>query len=222
MDLKSQLTELMRYYDRRAPEYEELYYRNDPLRLGELDRAAEVMGKKFRDRNVLEIACGTGYWTERLAACARSVMATDASADMLSFARKKKLPTGIVTYQHADAYDLASIEGQFDAGVANFWLSHVPRTMVDEFLRGFHRRLGSGAVVFMMDNYRAPGYGGEFIRVAESEDTFRRRQLADGSSHVIIKNYYDETELRETFSPHTHALEVNSGQYYWWLTYQLV
>ena len=86
----------MRYYDRRAPEYEEIYYRNDPVRLGELDRAAEVMGKKLRDRNVLEIACGTGYWTERLVACARSVMATDASADMLSLARKKKLPKEIV------------------------------------------------------------------------------------------------------------------------------
>ena len=221
MDLKSQLTTLMRYYDGRAPEYEELYYRNDPVRLGEFDRAADVMARKLRDRNVLEIACGTGYWTERLVKCARSVMATDVSADMLSFARKKNISGKVVKFRCADAYDLAPVEGQFDAGVANFWLSHVPRSMLDEFLRGFHRRLGSGAVVFMIDNYRVPGYGGEFIRVAGSEDTFRRRQIADGSSHVIIKNYYDEAQLQDIFSPHTDVLEVNSGQYYWWLTYQV-
>ena len=212
-------TEMANYYAKRASEYERVYQK--PERQTDLKNLQARLPEVFASHDLLEVACGTGYWTERLAACAQSVVATDTSADMLSFARKKNLPEEVVTYRHADAYDLASVDGQFDAGVANFWLSHVPRSMLDEFLRGFHRRLGCGAIVFMIDNYCVPGYGGEFIRVAGSEDTFRRRQLADGSSHIIIKNYYDEAQLQKIFSPLTAALEINSGEYYWWLSYQV-
>ena len=221
MDLRSCLSELMRYYDRRAPEYEELYYRTDPLRRGELERAAATMRNCLEGRRVLELACGTGYWTERLVGCVRSVLAVDSSSEMLSLARRKKLPREVVDYSLADAYHLESINGEFDGGMANFWLSHVPKSMLGRFVRGFHARLGPGAVVFMMDNFRIPGYGGEFIRVAGSEDTFRRRELQDGSSHEIIKNYYDEAELRRLLSPHADALEVNAGEYYWWLNYRV-
>lgn len=39
--------------------------------------------------DVLEIACGVGQWTERLAESARLLTAIDAAPEMLEFARKR-------------------------------------------------------------------------------------------------------------------------------------
>ncbi|MFQ5510910.1 MAG: class I SAM-dependent methyltransferase [Candidatus Krumholzibacteriia bacterium] len=221
MNLNSQLSVLRRYYDRRAPEYEDIYNRSDRARRDELQCAAETMKRGLEGRNVLEIACGTGYWTRRLAGRARAVVAVDASREMLSIARDRSPRGAAVEYLLADAYDLQDLAGKFDAGLAGFWLSHVPKAMMSVFLAGFHSRLETGAVVFMIDNFRRPGRGGEFIRVAGSEDTFRRRELSDGSNHEIIKNYYDVEELERLLAPLCECLEVSSGAYYWWLTYRV-
>ena len=42
--------------------------------------------------------------------------------------------------------------GGFAAGFAGFWFSHVPRSRVGEFLRGFHAALSPGAKVVLLDN----------------------------------------------------------------------
>ena len=44
---------------------------------------------------------------------------------MLTHAREKALPQS-VTLLVADAYDLRRVPGEFDGGLAMFWLSHVP------------------------------------------------------------------------------------------------
>jgi hypothetical protein len=102
-----------------------------------------------------------------------------------------------------------------------FWFSHVPRTRLPEFLAAFHRRLGAGAVVFMTDNVDVPGVGGELVRPADSEDTFKLRKLQDGSTHRIIKNYYEDLELRQVLGPHCVRLKVHFGTAYWWVCYEV-
>ena len=73
----------------------------------------------------------------------------------------------------------------------------------------------------MADNMNVPGVGGEFVTSAESKDTCKIRELKDGSRHCIIKNYYDESELRKVLSPHCIDLETHFGQAYWWMRYSL-
>lgn len=55
------------YYDKRAEEYERIYFRNDPVRQAEQAALAKQMGSLFLNRKVLEVACGTCFWTERAA-----------------------------------------------------------------------------------------------------------------------------------------------------------
>jgi ubiquinone/menaquinone biosynthesis C-methylase UbiE len=210
---------LRRYYDRRAPEYETIYRRQDPLRQKELAELTEAVQRTLADRRVLEIACGTGYWTEVAARVAGKIVAIDVSERMLSLARRKDLSTNQVTFLHGDAYDLGSVPGSFDAGLANFWLSHIPRIRLEEFLAGFHRRLGTGAVVFMADNSYIPWTGGQLVTRAGGDDTFKTRRLADGSEHPVLKNYYDAEELREILAPWVAAPEIHVGTYYWWVIY---
>ena len=221
MNLQNELDNLRRYYDGRAPEYEALYYRPDTDRSTELERAGEDMLSLVRERRVLEIACGTGYWTERIARVARSVVATDVSDDMLALARDRGLSGDVVRLLRADAYRLHLIPGDFDAGVANFWLSHVPTSRMTEFLERWHERLGRTSVVFMIDNLYVPGQGGLLVRRAGATDTFKRRELANRSVHEIIKNYYEIPELEALLSRYARELHFGTGKYYWWVSYEI-
>ena len=86
---------------------------------------------------------------------------------------------------------------------------------MDDFLAGFHRRLGAGAVVFMADNLFVPGVGGERVTPPGSADTFKRRALADGSEHLVLKNNSSVEELRCLVSPHATELNIHLGACFW-------
>jgi SAM-dependent methyltransferase len=210
---------LIQYYSRRAREYEEIWHRADPVRQSEQSAIIGVMRKLFRGRRVLEVACGTGYWTALLADSAAHIVAVDASRDMLELARAKRLPRERVEFQEGDAFGLENVPGPFDGGFANFWLSHVSRTRLSEFLAGFHRQLAAGAVVFLADNVAVPGVGGEPVAPAGSVDTFKRRTLADGSEHLVLKNYFTEDDLRRLLAPGGTELRIHIGRCFWWASY---
>ncbi len=82
---RSNPVEELKDYYRRAPEYENLYQTRSARR--ELDELTEPMNGALRDRRMLEVACGTGFWTARAARVARHIVATDASSEMLAVAR---------------------------------------------------------------------------------------------------------------------------------------
>jgi len=221
MNLDSHLDALKRYYAGNADEYEQIYYRDHTLRQKELDELAVTLRGLCKGRRVLEVACGTGYWTRIAADVAARIVATDVAEEMLALARQKNLPRDKVELVKADAFALDNITGDFDAGMACFWFSHVPRSRTAVFLGDFHDKLGKGAVVFMIDNMYARGYGGELVRRPGAADTFKRRTLSDGSNHEILKNYYDADELRAEFSPFASNLVIHTARFYWWLSYSV-
>ena len=212
---------LQTYYSRRAQEYESIYHRNDPLRQSELESIRQTVTKYFVGKRVLEIACGTGYWTEAVAPVAQQITATDFSLDMLQVAQNKPALQTQVDFKQADAYELDTIRGAFDAGLANFWFSHIPKARISQFLRGFHKRLEPGALVFMCDNLYVPGVGGELIQKSNSEDTFKLRTLSYGSNYEILKNYFTREELQAIFEPHSTELTITIGQCFWWIQYHV-
>ena len=219
MGIEDRIQELERYYRQRAPEYEEIYDRADPIRKRELGEAAARMNEVLKGRRVLEIACGTGYWTQVAAEVAEEIVATDISPEMIDLAGRKPYTEKNVRFITGDAYRLDEVPGDFNAGLANFWISHVPLARMHAFIRGFHKRLATGSPVFMVDNMNTPGHGGEFLREPDGEDTFKLRELNDGSRHTIIKNYFDSDELRGLFEPYVRNLRFDAGTYYWWLSY---
>lgn len=217
--IKSHIEETERYYELRAGEYEGLYYRSSERR-DELQAVEAFLAGILRDRHVLEIAVGTGYWTEIVARSAASIVAIDRSPAMLVEAGRKAYPRHNVRLEIGDAYVLADVEGDFEAAMVNFWLSHVPRARIATFLDGLHQRLGGGALVFIADNVNVPGEGGELVEVPGCEDTFKLRELADGSRHRVIKNYLERDELEKLFARHD-GFEYHCGIYYWWLRYNV-
>lgn len=212
-------TNIRDYYGARAEEYERIYHRDDPNYQQELSLLRSTLQSITQGRKVLEIACGTGYWSQIIADSAVQLVGVDIRPEVIQIAAAKKLPPGKTTFLVGDAYHLDDIEGSFDFGLANFWFSHIPKNKIELFLTGFHRKLQPGAQVFMADNVYVPGRGGELIVKEDSEDTYKRRELADGSQHEILKNYFDYQELCEIFKPFSTDLKVFVGSSFWYVSY---
>ena len=87
---------------------------------------------------MLEVACGTGWWTPHGARLAASWLATDLNPETLAIAQTKAMPAS-VRFAAVDAYTLAGIEGQhFDGAFAGFWWSHVPLARLPGWLALLH------------------------------------------------------------------------------------
>ena len=120
-----------------------------------------------------------------------------------------------MTLLPADAYGLAAVPGDFDAALAMFWLSHVPRARLQEFLGGLCARIVPGATVYLADNVYVPGLGGELLPADAAGDTFKLRRLADGSRHRVLKNYFEEAKLRDLLAPYALDLALRTGAHFW-------
>src|SRR5687768_9288740 len=118
--------DLVTYYSARAAEYEKVY--DKPERQEDLRRVHDIVPAHFTDRHVLEVACGTGYWTRLIAVRAASVTAIDLSREVLALARARQPASEGVDFVTADALALDELPGEWDAAFAGFWWSHVPRS----------------------------------------------------------------------------------------------
>lgn len=209
------------YYSKRSKEYEDIYFRKDSVRQREQAEIKEDMSNIFRGRDVLEIACGTGYWTEIIVEVANTLLATDISEEMLHETVKKFTHKKAIKFQQVDAYKLNNIKQIFNAGCANFWFSHIPKSKLKHFLDGFHKKLEKKSIVFMADNMYIHGIGGELITKPFEEDTYKLRELSNGEKYEVLKNYYNEEELKDIFSEYSDNLQVKIGECFWWVCYNV-
>src|ERR1700722_13724588 len=111
------------YYQRRAPEYDEVYAK--PERQGDLGGPKGPLPPLVAGRNVLELAAGTGYWTQVIARAAASVTATDLNPETLAVAAGRDYGPARPLLVTADAYRLDAVPGEFDLVFCGFWWSHV-------------------------------------------------------------------------------------------------
>ena len=130
------------YYARRAQEYERIYTK--PERQEDLRTLRDFVGQTFAGKDVLELACGTGYWTEILSQTANSVSAIDINEEVLAIARDKPMDHHKVTILRGDIYALPEFPKPFSAGLAVFWWSHVPKVAAARFPEESATSLRSG------------------------------------------------------------------------------
>jgi SAM-dependent methyltransferase len=211
---------LVEYYARRASEYERIYEK--PERRDDLRALTRHLQELLAGEDVLELACGTGFWTQVIAPVIHSLVSTDASPEVLALARRKSYPTGRVRVELADAYTPGDIEGRFTAGFAAFWWSHVPRGDLPRFLAALHRRLGTGARVVFCDNRYVEGSSTPIGRVDAAGNTYQRRRLENGEEYEVVKNFPSATELKSIICGNGGA-ELSSLElmYYWCVTYRV-
>ena len=206
------------YYARRAAEYERVYQK--PERQADLRRIEALVSTAFPGARVLEVACGTGYWTQFIARSAGHVLATDVSPEVLAVAGQKDYGACQVERVRSDAYSLANVPAGFDAGFHGFWWSHVPVERVAEFLSTFHAKLRPNAKVVMIDNRYVEGSSTPLSRRDDRGNTYQLRTLADGSGHEVLKNFPSPDDLTRALAPLTVAPTIRQLAYYWTAEYR--
>lgn len=211
--------ELTAYYAARANEYERIYAK--PERQSDLARLRKLIPEYLANRDVLEIACGTGYWTQFIAPLTRSVTATDINEETLEIARTKAYPPGRVKIEQADIYRLPPTYDRFTGAFAGFWWSHMKRAECRSFVETLHRALAPGAVVVVLDNLYVPGSSTPIHHVDAEGNAFQQRPLDDGSVHLVLKNFPTREELLADIDGLAVAAEYSALDYYWVLKYEV-
>lgn len=206
------------YYAARAPEYDAIYRK--PERQADLRAIEAWLPTLFTGASVLEVACGTGYWTQFLAPVATRLLALDAAPETLAIARAR-VPQPTVTFATGDAYALPRDAGPFQAAFAGFWLSHVPKARVRDFLLGLHALLEPGATVVLLDNRLVPGSSTPISRQDADGNTYQQRPLADGTAHEVLKNFPTEADLRAATQGLCSRFEHRTWPHYWALAYRV-
>ena len=209
---------LIDYYAKRANEYERIYEK--PERQNDLAKLKELFQKTFTGHDVLEIACGTGYWTQIISQTAKSITATDINEEVLQIARVKNYGCK-VSLQKADAINLTFPKNNFTAGLAVAWWSHLRKSEVRNFLSQFHRQFSSGSLIAFMDNRFVAGSNTPISRTDNEGNTYQLRKLENGNQYEVLKNFQNEKEAREFIGDSATEFSWNELQYYWLSTYKL-
>ncbi len=195
------------YYRARASEYDEWFYRLNRYDRGPnlnklwFDDVAQVVEAFQRLEPVdeaLELAAGTGIWTERLVKIARHLTVVDASPEMIDINRSK-VPDANVTYVEHDLFAWEP-DREYDLVFFSFWLSHVPPEGLDAFLEKVRRAVRKGGRLFMIDSRFEQTGAATNNPLFEEEEVHRTRILNDGSEYTIVKIYYEPDSLRESLN----------------------
>jgi len=208
---------MQRYYAQRAAEYERVY--DKPERQADIAALKAWLPPRFEDWNVLELACGTGYWTPHAALRAATWLATDINDEVLGVARSKTLPHERIRFARDDAYHPAT-PGRFDAAFAAFWWSHVPLERASTWIDTLRARLAPGSRVVLVDNRYVEGSNHAIARTDDRGNTYQQRRLADGSWHEVLKNFPSAPSLRTLLGPRASAFEWTEWTYFWACEYR--
>ncbi|HEU4376506.1 MAG TPA: class I SAM-dependent methyltransferase [Telluria sp.] len=206
------------FYAKSASHHDRVY--DKPERQHDLAEMRKHVADALRGHVVLELACGTGYWTDVIAASADSVVATDINPEMIALAKLRKLTADKVQFRVADAYNLPDDLGGFTAVFIGFWWSHVKREQQEKFLAHLRSKVGDVFIVLLDDVY-----------VESSSETVARTDLEgntyyigvapDGERYEIPKTYPSDSALRKKLASSVREIKIVRLEYYWMLTCRL-
>lgn len=196
------LQEQIDYYRARAGEYDQWFLRQGRYdhgpQLNQLwfDEVAQVqlaLNEFNPSGHVLELACGTGLWTERLLATAERITAVDASAEVLAINRAR-VQSERVRYVQTNIFNWSPPE-QYDGVFFSFWLSHVPADKFSGFWAQVGRALKPGGRAFFIDSRYDSTSTAKDHRLAGQQATTVTRRLNDGRAYRIVKIFYQPDAL---------------------------
>jgi SAM-dependent methyltransferase len=210
---------MRRYYVQRADDYERVYHK--PERQVDLRAMEAWVAEAFRDRRVLELAAGTGWWTPHGARHAHEWLATDLNPQTWAVALQTKQLPSCVRFQVLDAYAPDLAPGAFDAAFAGCWWSHVPLSRLPAWLDRLHARLQPGARVVFLDNSFVQTQSTPISRRDAEGNSYQRRTLDDGSTHEVLKNFPSREQALQLIGPRARAVQWLAFTHYWVLSYEI-
>jgi len=220
-ELDRLVAEQQDYYRARAGEYENWWFRR-----GRYDHGAEANERWFDDvrrahealdefapaGKVLELACGTGLWTQRLAPHASSLTALDASEEVLAIARAK-LADERIEFLQADIFAWEPSD-RYDVCFFGFWLSHVPEELAAPFWAKVRRALAPGGRVFLVDSAVNERGSARDHRGPATGERLETRRLDDGREFRIVKHWFEGPALQRSLEELGWSARIEASDYF--------
>jgi SAM-dependent methyltransferase len=163
------------YYARRADEYDATSW--EAIDASERERVKRFVAALAAGR-ALDIGCGTGYLTQLLRG---SVVALDASAEMLEIARAR-VPHA--TFVQAEVPPLPFADREFDLVFSSNVYSHIEAVETRAEFVAEALRVAPTLVILE-----------QAWRPDRARETYERRLLLDGSEYEMFKRYFRPQEL---------------------------
>jgi demethylmenaquinone methyltransferase/2-methoxy-6-polyprenyl-1,4-benzoquinol methylase len=193
------------YYRARAGEYDEWWFRQGRYDRGEdfnaswhaetaaVEAAFDSWLARVRPRRVLELACGTGLFTRRIAPHVERVTAVDASSEVIDLNRAR-VGADNVDYVQADLFEWMP-PARYDAVFFSFWLSHVPEARFAAFWRGVVAALAPGGAAYLIDSAFDPTSTAKNHASPVPDAGVVTRKLNDGREFRIVKIFWEPQRL---------------------------
>ncbi len=211
-------TDMQAYYAMRAASYENLYA--TPALQADLQKLQPLVQEALLGHHVLELACGTGYWTQQIADVAESVLATDNNPAMLAQASAKGLPQEKVSFAEMDALHMQSASNVTACFAAGWW-SHVLRQDQSAYLDHCRAQLGKDALLVLIDQNFVEGRSIPVARTDLAGNIFQIHRHEPGligdEGHEILHNYPTDSALRKKFADATREIRIVRTDNFWML-----
>ncbi|MGH8849950.1 MAG: class I SAM-dependent methyltransferase [Casimicrobiaceae bacterium] len=205
------LDDQIAYYRARAGEYDQWWFR-----AGRYDRGAEFNAQWHAETaavetaldawlaarkpaHVLELACGTGLFTRRIAPRVLQLTAVDASPEVIAINRAR-VGADNVEYVEADLFAWRPPH-RYDAVFFTFWLSHVPDERFTAFWAMVAGALAPGAPAYLIDSAFDPTSTAKDHVLPGREAGVVTRKLNDGREFRIVKVFYEPAALAAKLDP---------------------
>ena len=194
-------SELVRYYAARADGYDDWYLRRGRYSRGalqdeawrsDLEAAAAWLGSRPFHGRIAELAAGTGWWSPILAS-AGPLTLYDAAPEPLAKAAARLAEVGLAAdFAVRDAW--AEPDRSVDSLFTGFWIGHIDRARLDEFLCLAMRWLDPGGLFAFIDSRQDPASGARDH--LPPKDDLQIRRLDGGATFRVRKVFYEPADLK--------------------------
>ena len=192
------IKEQIAYFQARAPEYDDSM---------EPDQSDSVYAEWQQLRNqvrsarltgaVLDLAAGTGSWTELFIDYAETVTLVDASAGALEIARTR-FQGRDVEFVTTDLFKW-NPDRLYDTVFSSFWLCHIPPMLVSNFVSQIESACRSGGTNVLVDEHTFddPGLA---VAAARNDDAWvSHRTVQDGRDYRLVKVGHNPADVLDLF-----------------------
>jgi 2-polyprenyl-3-methyl-5-hydroxy-6-metoxy-1,4-benzoquinol methylase len=200
------VAEQLRYYRARAAEYDATSYSAEPVELASVPIIVDRLGISG---DILELACGTGIWTAQLVRHAATLTAVDGAPEMLDLA-SQRVPMG-VRFEQADLFDWTPTSS-WDVVFFSAWLSHVPDERFDGFWSRIAGALRPGGRAIALDELPVRSFHEQQV-----QDGIAVRTLQDGTTHEIVKVFWEPDALRNRLAALGWRATVTPIEHGWFI-----
>ncbi len=209
--------DMIKYYEERATEYDLVY--QIPEEQPDLQKATNLFQEIVAGKNVVEIACGTGFWTEAMAQTAHSVYATDINQRVIHIAQQRQVHKNI-SYHVLDMHQIQT-DKKWDILFGGFIWSHLLLQEIPGFLQKLHSIINRDGMFIFIDSKQKENSVHDAKNIHRTDkfgNTFQCRTLLNGTQHEVVKNFPSSAFLKEQFSKIGYDIQFVQLDYYWILS----